>query len=186
MTAALGALAAAPTPLAPQAQALLAGLTPGQYGALRLWLIWLLDSWGALVYRSVAAGGLQPGAPAAGLLVSRPVRELLYGGWVGWALLRGRVERSGRAAQALQHLSTGGAAGPPGVHAVPTPPLTPQPQQQTGYEDALLLGAAAGAAAAAGFPGAHRLQPWRYTPSLAISFDTADTPLQYFGAGGWA
>lgn len=82
--AALAELAAPASPLAAQVQALLApgAVTPEQYSALRLWLIWLLDSWGALVYRSWVSRGLgpqQPGAPAIGLLASRPVRELLYG-----------------------------------------------------------------------------------------------------------
>ena len=50
----------------------------------------------------------------------------------------------------------------------------------------MLLGAAATDAAKANAPGAHRLQPWRYTPSLAIAFDAAEAPVQYFSAGGWA
>ena len=83
MTAVLGWAQAALPPLAAQAATLAGpgGLTQAQYSALRLWLIWLLDTWGAVTYRGWLLRPQRAEGPVAGLLVSRPVRELLYGAW---------------------------------------------------------------------------------------------------------
>ena len=60
--------------------------------ALKLWAINLLPTWGRLMYQGWVSGEDQQGG-SSGLLVTRPVRELLYGalpvGGVGWCCERG-------------------------------------------------------------------------------------------------
>jgi hypothetical protein len=52
-----------------------------------------------------------------------------------------------------------------------------------GFEDPLLLVAAQGMAATSGAPEAYRLAPWTYTPSIGLTFPTADAPVEYFEQG---
>ena len=52
-----------------------------------------------------------------------------------------------------------------------------------GFEDPLLLTAAQGAAAAAGTPNSYKLTPWLYTPAIALTFETAESPVDYFENG---
>jgi hypothetical protein len=74
---ALGWLAAQGGDSAARAAAM-APLTDLQFRALQLYLINLLPTWGKLVYATWLHQG-QAGPGAAGIVVSRPVRQLLYG-----------------------------------------------------------------------------------------------------------
>lgn len=63
--------------------AAMSSLTDLQFKGLQLYLISLLPTWGKLVYTTWLHQG-QSGPGAAGLVVTRPVQQLLYGEWRQW------------------------------------------------------------------------------------------------------
>lgn len=160
--AALAALSATGQ-LDAQVAVLQAGLTDAQHQALQLWLINLLPTWGRLLYMGWVKAP-PTGAASSGLLVTRPVRQLLYG------------VREGRGVWVAIGVGSVCARGPQ-VAWLPaiSRPSIPAP---VGYEDGMLRTIAAGAS-----PDGYRLVPWTYTQMTALAFPAITTPADYFSEG---
>lgn len=152
-TAALGWLGAQPGGATLAAD--MAGISDLQFKGLQLWLINLLPTWGSLVYNSWLNQG------GGGLLTTRPVYDLLYGGSCSCMAVSGRQRGCQR--QACTACTKTG----PDCH-----------HHHAGYEDPVLLAAAQG-----GDPQHFRLSPWLFTPGLSVAFPTKEWPLEYFTNG---